>query len=104
MIGAYFGTETVSTAVDGATSGAPLDSFAKSGAACQVIVPISFDVTAVADSLARLQQLGLAVQSFHDAAAFSTAGLSLSGTALFVELEEPRELWWLTEWRVVKCF
>lgn len=88
MIGAYFGTETVSTAVDGATSGAPLDSFAKSGAACQVIVPISFDVTAVADSLARLQQLGLAVQSFHDAAAFSTAGLSLSGTALFVELEE----------------
>ena len=88
MIGAYFGTETVSIAVDGATSGAPLDSFAKSGAACQVVVPISFDVTAVADSLARLQQLGLAVQTFHDAAAFSTAGLSLSGTALFIELEE----------------
>lgn len=88
MIGAYFGTETVSIAVDGATSAEPLDSFAKTGAACQVVVPISFDVTVVADSLTRLQQLGLEVQTFHDAAAFSAAGLSLSGTVLFVELEE----------------
>ena len=88
MIGAYLGTDRAAIAIDGEASEASLESFAGMGAACHVVVPISFDVTAVADSLSRLRQLGFDVQAFHDVAAFGTAALALSGTALFLELEE----------------
>ena len=88
MIGAYIGTERVVIAIDGEGSEASLESFAGMSAACHVLVPISFDVAAVADSLARLQQLGLDAQAFHDVAAFGAAALALSGTTLFIELEE----------------
>ena len=88
MLGAYFASDRVFIAIDGEVTESSLESFAGTGAACHVVVPISSDVTAVADSLARLRQLGFDVQAFHDVAAFGAAALGLSGTTLFIELEE----------------
>lgn len=88
MLGAYLGTDHVVVALDGQGSEASLESFAGMGTSCHVVVPIGFDVTSVANSLARMRQLGFDVQAFHDVAAFGAAALALSGTTLFIELEE----------------
>jgi hypothetical protein len=52
MIGAYLGTDRAAIAIDGEASEASLESFAGMGAACHVVVPISFDA-------ARLRRAGL---------------------------------------------
>lgn len=88
MIGAYLGTENVFIAVDGEVRASSLESFADTGSVCHVVVPVSFDVRTVADSLAQMQRWKLDVRAFHDVAAFGTAALALSGTTLFIELEE----------------
>lgn len=87
-LGVHLGADSAVVAVDGERRECSLESFAGTGAACHVVVPVSVEVSAVGDSLARLRQLGLDVQAFHDVAAFVTAALALSGTTLFVELEE----------------
>lgn len=88
MIGAYLGSERVVTAADGTVSRSSLESFADSGTGCHVVIPVGVEVATLADTLTRLQQTGLEVQFFHDAAALAAAALGLRGTSLFVELDE----------------
>lgn len=87
-IGAYLGADSAVIAVDGERRECSLESFTGTGLACHALVPVSFEVRAVGDLLARLQQLSLDVRAFYDVAAFATAALALSGTTLFIELEE----------------
>ncbi len=88
MIGTYLGNETPVVAVDGKREDVALDSFAGSETACHAVVPISADITSVAEMLRQLQQHKLSVQALHDAAALAVASLGFDGTALFVEIAE----------------
>lgn len=88
MIGAYLSTEHTIVAIDGKRVETSFESLADSGTACHTVVPINAEVASVSAMLNRLQQQGLSVQAFHDAAAFASMAIGLDGTALFVELEE----------------
>ena len=87
MIGAYLGTDNAVVAIDGNKCDGSLDSFAGSGSNYHAVVPISADVSAVAEILKKSLQLELSVQAFHDAAAFAATAFGLGGTTLFVEIE-----------------
>ena len=74
MIGAYLSTEHAIVAIDGKRLETSFESLADSGTACHTVVPINAEVASISAMLNRLQQQGLSVQAFHDAAAFASKG------------------------------